>query len=208
VTVTEVEIEPWPLPHTTLLAVSELFAATFSAPPRDEAWNSDEVMATLSSQGTPADRWHLVWERQTGALLGFALSYSSKDRWIAPVLVGFGLAPTQCYLAELAVSERARGRGIGTELVNAVLREASAVGLGVAARCRADAAAVRSLFGKLGFRCVGTYEPSEARGTPARRCIYHAPLVPAQTGSNHAITSQSSQPLHSSPTEDSRDRAS
>jgi ribosomal protein S18 acetylase RimI-like enzyme len=140
-------------------AVDELCEAyedTFSGPP----WNESGPQTATFAEGVPRwavrDGFQAFWVRQNATLIGFAFRVRTprpvptegfygllRDRFGDHVETLAGTVE----VVELAVRPRARGRGLGRDLLNAVAGDEQAWLV-----TRADAAGTRVFYRRMGWR--------------------------------------------------------
>ncbi|HEY7472072.1 MAG TPA: ribosomal protein S18-alanine N-acetyltransferase [Gemmatimonadota bacterium] len=125
-------VEIRPCREDDLDAVSAIERGTFPLP-----WSRDQFADLLSH---PA---------------GFGWVATVDDRGVAGYAIGW-IAADEAELADLAVAEGARGRGIGTELVRAFAREAGVRGARrLYLEVRVSNEGARRFYRRLGFDIVG-----------------------------------------------------
>jgi ribosomal protein S18 acetylase RimI-like enzyme len=136
--------------------LSEAYRDTFTGPP----WDESGPQAAAFAEGVP--RWaaregfQAFWVRENGELIGFAFRVRTPrpvpdDGFYSLLRERFGdhVEPLAgaVEVVELAVRPRARGRGLGRDLLNAV------AGAGPAwLVTRADATATREFYRRQGWR--------------------------------------------------------
>ncbi|RRS09344.1 GNAT family N-acetyltransferase [Pseudoalteromonas sp. J010] len=143
--------------------LTELYIATFSAPPRNEEIDSAEIRLLMIKEITEGDV-HVIFDASTQKLIG-SLSIVPiahfKDRARFKLQTGL-------YISNFMVDTETRGKGIGKQLLHAALSEAQQE---IHTRCRVDALAVNHLFSTHGFELVANYTTT-MNGSVAERNIY------------------------------------
>jgi [ribosomal protein S18]-alanine N-acetyltransferase len=111
--------------------------AALDASTSTSAWST----ATYAAELDHADRRYVVAEAADGTVVGFA---------------GLALLAGEGHVLGLAVDPARRGRGIGTGLLDALLRAAVAAGCdGVTLEVRPSNGPARRLYGRAGFAAAG-----------------------------------------------------
>jgi len=125
---------------------------------RDFRWTDIPDACAIEAHAFPDDTWSAesFWGELARTISGGRYFAAEQD---AELLGYAGVAFTgdDAHLQTLAVADQARGRGVGAELLTAVLAEAAAQ---AARRCllevRADNEAALHLYVGAGFRLLGT----------------------------------------------------
>ena len=142
--------------------LTDLYIETFSAPPRNENIDRDEIVSLMEKEITEG-QVRVVFDAE-GKLIG-SLSLVPithfKDR--ARFALNQGL-----YISNFMVDPTIRGKGIGKQLLTDTLSLANEP---IHSRCRVDALAVNHLFSSHGFTLVANYTTT-MNGSVAERNIY------------------------------------
>lgn len=126
-----------------------------------EFWSSEEITGDLESALKKESPIVLVAE--TGSIAGFTWGYKLPS-WQFPFIEGKIAQPT-VYMDEMAVAGNERRQGIGLALGNKFLEEVASRGFRSSLlRTDINNPASMGLFGKLGYRNVGIFDP----GYPSR----------------------------------------
>ena len=142
--------------------LTTLYVTTFSAPPRNETIDRNQIMALFKEEILQGDV--RIIEDDQSTLLG-SISVVPGERFKD---AGAFDLPEGHYLSNFMVAESARNNGVGKKLLMDAL---TAYTQPINARCRADAYAVNHLFKKHQFILQATYTTT-TNGASAERNIY------------------------------------
>ncbi|PCK33010.1 GNAT family N-acetyltransferase [Pseudoalteromonas piscicida] len=157
-------IEVISTPSSTLVKqLTDLYIATFSAPPRNEEIDRDEIDALMEKEINEGEV-RVIFDDTTQQLIG-SLSIVPiahfKDRTRFNLNSGL-------YISNFMVDSNIRGKGIGKQLLQDTL---AACEQAIHTRCRVDALAVNHLFKSHGFNLVANYTTT-MNNSVAERNIY------------------------------------
>jgi ribosomal protein S18 acetylase RimI-like enzyme len=165
---------------SSLNAMASIFVECFTAPPRNERWDQRSAKDYLL-EGITKGAWFQISRNPNGEILGFAMIVPAAKCNVAADLPKVLDLTLTDYISVVAVSAELERRGIGTSLMAACVEDARERGISsITARNRPDAAGIKKIFERQGFRVLKECE-GEIGGVRSRREIQGLELAPIQS---------------------------
>lgn len=164
------------LPPAMLSQMAAVYIECFTAAPRNEKWQKDDVIRLfeeLMQQGAYCS----VVVANGIEVAGLAVGLPAKKSKIFEELAMHAVDADDYYLDQLAIANRYQGCGLGRKLLREQLDYCAQSHNAMVTRCRRDVAPIQKLLQTEQFRRIASYNADTAGSGMASRLVLKKQLV-------------------------------